>query len=580
MRDISIFTRLYKLYFSKYLRSLIFLTLLVVLFVALGSINPYLFGVLIDTMINQDFQAFHTALILYVSLNLIVSSIGIVKERITSIFSYKVSSQIKERLFKKVIYLKCVSREKYSTGELMQRIQGDSDGVVRFYIDALTNILSVIFNLAISIYFILSISPVNAVLSLLNIPLIFILNKVFKKGIARVVKAQNIHNDQRMSFLHESVENYQHVKVFCLEDEKINNHQVNILDGLDILRKNLNISNAMGIIKNFINAVINYGLFYIFAFLIHRGSLTIGQMVSYNVYVTRLYDAISKISSLNLDSISVRMSLERIEQIENELNELVSENETLDFSDMPEIKFISHLCFNKVHFAYNVTEPVLKGISLEIDKNGFYSIVGKNGSGKSTLFRLIAKFYDVENDYIYINGIDINKLSIDYIRREIIYVSKDVYIVNGSIKDNLMVSNSAATFNELEECCKKVGLYEDILSFENGFETLLGVNGNQLSSGQKQKLNFARALLKKGSIFILDEATSDLDGLAEQDFIYIIKKLSSNYIVILITHKISSVIHSDEIFVIDDGIIKESGNHHSLMHRNGLYRDMFYGIDS
>jgi len=577
MKNILLFIKLYKVFFREHLFMLIFLTFLVILFVFVSSLNPYLFGILIDMMAKQQFDSFQNVLILYVGLNLLILLIGIIKERTSSIFSYKVSSQIKEKIHKKIMYMKCASHEKYSTGELMQRLQNDSSSIVTFYIDVSTSILSIVFNFAVSIYFIIGISPINAILSLVNIPLIFILNKLFRKRIAAVVKNQNKNNDERMSILHESIDNYKHVKIFCFEKEKADIYRKNLNSGLEILIKNLNITNAMGTIKGIIDAIISYGLFYIFALLIFRGVLTIGQMVSYNMYVTRLYDAIAKMSSMNINFISVRISLERIEQIESELSELTCCGEIDIVSDVQNKAFISSICFNKLFFSYSDNEPILRKISFSIDKKGFYSIVGVNGSGKSTLLALLMKLYDIDDDSIYINSIDINMISIRFIRKEIVYVSKDVYIINGSIKENLLINNPDISPFELDECCKKVGLYEDIVALEEGFNTLLGINGIQLSSGQKQKLNFARALLKKGSLYILDEATSDLDGVAEQDFIRMIRELSNNYIVILIAHRISSVIHSDEIIVLNNGSISGIGNHISLMQENEIYQDMFYG---
>lgn len=201
--------------------------------------------------------------------------------------------------------------------------------------------------------------------------------------------------------------------------------------------------------------------------------------------------------------------------------------------------------------------------------------MGENGCGKSTLLKILFGLYHVDSGMFFINGLDINLLPIEYIRKEIIYTSKEIFIIDDTIKNNLKLANENATDKDIEQACECSGLKSDFDLFDKKIDTILGAGGMQLSSGQKQKMNFARALLRKGSVYIFDEITSDLDGVAEKNIVEKIRELAVNNIVFFITHRTYPLTYSDNIFVLKDGRILHSGNHIELLKKSEYYKELF-----
>ena len=215
-----------------------------------------------------------------------------------------------------------------------------------------------------------------------------------------------------------------------------------------------------------------------------------------------------------------------------------------------------------------------------MDSPGFYSFVGKNGCGKSTLAKLLIKLYVVDSGYMEINGIDYNNCFIDSLRENITYIQKEDFFLNDTIYNNLSLANERATAEDIYRACQTVGIDEFINSLPDKYDTLVGEGGSTLSSGQRQKLNIARALLKKSKILIFDETTANLDGKSEKNVISILKKMSKHSIVIFISHKVSSIVQSDRIFLMESGSIIDSGTHEQLSKNNNIYKELFKYSDS
>lgn len=222
---------------------------------------------------------------------------------------------------------------------------------------------------------------------------------------------------------------------------------------------------------------------------------------------------------------------------------------------------------------------VLTDMSISIDEFGLYSIVGPNGCGKSTFAKLLIKLYDVESGYIYINEEDYSELSYDFIRSHITYVQKEEFFFNDTILNNIRLGNPNTTDEEIFKTCKEVGLDEYINTLPEKYETIIGEGGSTLSSGQKQKLSIIRALLRDTPIYIFDEITANLDGKAERDIIGIIKEHSKKSIILFISHKVSSIIDSDKIFVFEDGRVVDSGSHDYLLKNSNTYKELFENKD-
>ena len=231
--------------------------------------------------------------------------------------------------------------------------------------------------------------------------------------------------------------------------------------------------------------------------------------------------------------------------------------------------------FQNVHFTYTDQE-VLHGISFTIAPGERVGFVGSSGSGKSTIFNLISRLYPVQQGKILIDDVDIASLSYASLRTHLALIPQDPYIFNFSILENLKVSRLNASMEEMIDACKKADIYERIMEFPAAFETEVGEGGVVLSGGEKQRLAIARSLLKNSNILLFDEATSALDNVTQDRVQKAIYGLDRSKTILIIAHRLSTVVHCDKIVVIDDGAVVDIGTHTELLDRCSKYQELFH----
>ena len=227
-----------------------------------------------------------------------------------------------------------------------------------------------------------------------------------------------------------------------------------------------------------------------------------------------------------------------------------------------------------VRFAYQEKE-VLHGISMVIPENSFVALVGPSGSGKSTIARLIASLWDVTSGSISLGGTDIRRISQEAYADKIAFVSQDNYLFNMTVRENIRIGRPSATDAEVEEAARKSGCHDFILGLENGYDTLVGSSGGHLSGGERQRISIARAMLKAAPIVILDEATAYTDPENEAVIQRSVSRLTAGKTLIVIAHRLSTVVDADRIYVIRDGQIDDAGTHEELLSHHGLYKKMW-----
>ena len=250
-------------------------------------------------------------------------------------------------------------------------------------------------------------------------------------------------------------------------------------------------------------------------------------------------------------------------------------NLTPDIRDAVDAVEIDHfkgkVIYDKVNFSYEKDIPVLKDISLQLEPGKTVALVGISGGGKSTICALLPRFYDVISGAITIDNVDIRKIKLDFLRRHIGIVQQELYMFNGTVKENIAYGKPGAGDDEIIAAAKKAHIHDFIMELPNQYDTLVGERGVRLSGGQKQRISIARVFLKDPEILILDEATSALDNESERKIQQALAELSVGRATLVIAHRLSTIRNADEIIVIENGSAVERGNHAELMKLNGVY---------
>lgn len=566
----SAFYSFYQRYFRHRLLFVAGLLALIIFGVATGNINPYLYGKIIDFITTGNLASLRIYIVIYFFATIVSAGLGMLEGYMGQIFSFVVTNEVKKELFNKIMRMRFKRLDEYTVGELISRLESDADTVVGYYINVATSIVMIIFNLIVSVYFVLAISTALSAVAVLFIPSTMIITLIYRKKFRKLAKKQKEFFDKYFGFVNESFSNIKGMRSYQLEDNIGEKFIKFIEKNLKLTKQSTKLENMMSVLNKLISTVFTLAIIYLSAIFIFEGKLTIGSMVAFNTYINKLFDAVSRILDLNIDAQNVAVCLGRIESIQKEPDEFQLYIDDGKISWLP----IENIHINGLSFKYK-EQYVLTGLSMHLSRPGFYGIVGKNGCGKSTLAKLLIRFYDADEGAIQFNGVDQREFSLKYIRENITYIQKEVFITNDSLINNIKVANPEISDSEIIKACERVGLSEIVETLPDGYNTRLGENGSSLSSGQKQRINIARALIRKSSVILLDEVTSDLDGKSEKEIVSLIHEMANQSLIIFISHKLTSIVSSDKIFVMHHGVLQAQGTHEQLIAEDKLYQDLF-----
>ncbi len=267
-----------------------------------------------------------------------------------------------------------------------------------------------------------------------------------------------------------------------------------------------------------------------------------------------------------------KASLERLNSIFDEEPDIYNYPDTNYKID--ELK--GEIEFDKLTFSYpDEDEPILKDISFKIESGQTVAFIGRTGSGKSTIARLILRLFNSDRESLYLDGHDINKVPLETIRENTAFVPQDNFLFSTTIGKNIAFHNPETDIELIKQAAREASVYDNIIDFPEGFDTILGERGVTLSGGQQQRVALARALIKRPDILILDDSLSAVDTRTEETILNNLEDIMAERTTILIAHRISTIKNADKIFVLDDGTIIEEGDHESLLDNEGLYYDLY-----
>ena len=369
----------------------------------------------------------------------------------------------------------------------------------------------------------------------------------------------------------ESLRNIELVKSLGLtrqEVSRLNKNTYKIL-GLELkkVKRIRSISFIQGTMVNTLRQVI----LFILMWLIFKDSMNAGQLVTMQIFSFFVFGPLQEIGNILLSYREAEASL-------NNFHNLMQKAPEPEPANPKPLNSIETLAFKDVSFKHQTaSQKAIDGINFNVNVGETIAFVGPSGSGKSTLMKLLVGLYRPQEGKILYNGLDETEIHFDDLRKQIGFVTQDTNLFSGTIRENLVFVNPAATEAELHEVLEKASCTNLVKRAEKGLDTMIGEGGLKLSGGEKQRLSIARALLRKPHLLIFDEATSALDSLTEEEITETIREISSRkgQITILIAHRLSTIMHADRIYVLEQGYVEETGTHESLLEQKGLYFAMW-----
>lgn len=563
--------RLALTYTAGYSHLYLVILLIILLGVILNMSIPYIYGQVIDQITALNFDKSLRYIILYGTIMIICSILSIIESKLAYVINGKIEKKYKDILFSKILNMQVPFLEQFDSGVLISRLNSDLATVISYNTELLTSIVFVLFNFMVPVCFILSISLQLSILSFVFLPMSTVIYLLFRKRQNKIAYERQNLSDNYYSFQSNIFKGLQALKGLRIEKKIEQSFNIYTKKNYDIELKSINLTNIVGLCNEVTNNVFGIVIILLSAILILKGSLTVGLMVSFNIYINKLFSSIASIQKIRLNEELLVVALERLSTILDS----PQEGHTLngEFASSCNTANVISLDLRNISFGYE-EKKILDEVNLFVEGNGLYSIVGKNGCGKTTLLKLLLKYYEPKSGSIYINKYPYSTLSSLDIRNLITYITKESFVLQDSIKNNISI-NTELSDKVAKDILKKVGLLDLIENLPNGIDTLLTNAETLLSSGMKQKLAFARAIAIGSPIMVLDEITSDLDGDSENQILSVINELSHNHIIISVSHKKAMVLNSKKIFVLNEGRIIASGKFNNLSDSCELFRLLF-----
>lgn len=520
--------------------------------------------------LNVDFAQLGVMIALLLLAYVITSSLTYLQGKFSAGLSQAAVKNIRRDLLGRLIRLPVRFTDTHSHGDLISRMTNDAENISNSVSQALNSLISgviiIIGSLAVMLYF----SPVLTLLSLTSIVLAIFASYFMSMYMRKYFRQQQNQLGNLNGHIEEMITGFYTVTAFGKQADSLNvfNNISSDLKKSGI--KSQIISGAVGPVMNIIS---NTGFLIIAVFggsLAFKGVITIGTIQAFILYTKQFSRSINEIANQYALIQTAIAGAERIFEVLDEETE--SDTNTVPFK----AEYIAgDISFKDVNFSYTAGRPVLKNFSLEIKSGEKVAFVGATGSGKTTIVNLLMKYYDDYSGAITVDGVDIKSVNRHELRRAIAVVLQDTVLFSGSVEDNIKYGRPDASIDEMQDAAIFANADNFIEKLPDDYRTILSENGGSLSSGQRQLLAIARAMLANPKILILDEATSNVDTRTELDLQSAMTRLMKNRTSIIIAHRISTIRDADKIVVIENGQIAETGGHEELIALKGAYYNLY-----
>jgi ATP-binding cassette subfamily B protein len=571
-------------YLSRYKALILLALLLAAVNQVFSLLNPYILGnYLIDPFANKAkyfrdnglnnefYRGVLIGLLLIIGTAMVSRIAKAFQDYVVNVVIQKFGADLYTDGLRHALRLPFQDFEDQRSGEtlsVLQKVRADCEKFI-------TNFVNVLFATLVGIVFVVivafKLSPMLPVIYLIGSVVLALLTSLLSRKIKIIQKTIVKETTALAGSTTESLRNIELIKSLGLTQQEIQRLNTNTFKILKLELKKVksirSISFIQGTFVNFLQQCIMFSLLY---YVFHE-QITVGQMMMMQFYSFFIFGPLQELGNVIL---SYREAEASLANLQNLLSRPVERK-----PDHPvTIKDIESLRFENVRFQHqSATRAALEEISFHVKRGETIAFVGPSGSGKTTLVKLLVGLYHPNVGTVYYNENSGSDIDFDEMRHKIGFVTQDTQLFSGTIKENLLFVNPAATDDMIDDVLQKAACYNLLSRAENGIETVIGEGGLKLSGGERQRLSIARALLRNPNLMIFDEATSALDSLTEEEISNTIRHITDQrqHITVMIAHRLSTIMHADRIYVLEKGKIIETGSHHDLLDEKGLYYAMW-----
>ncbi|MDD3607030.1 MAG: ABC transporter ATP-binding protein [Candidatus Cloacimonas acidaminovorans] len=485
--------------------------------------------------------------------------------------SHSIEKSLRQDFYDHLLTLSQNFFNKSKTGDLMAYATNDLNAVRMLFGMGLISAMDIVLMTVASFAFMISINGKLTLLAVIPMPIISLTVMYFGKKVHTRFRAVQESFAVLSGRVQETISGIRIVKAFCQEKTELKK-----IDDVshDFVNQNMALAKIAGVFHPFMGFIVSISMIITIYFggkSAIRGEISVGGFIAFFQYLGMLVwpmIAIGRIVDIYQRGTASLKRLNEIFEIKPEIDDA--------FADERITHLEGKILFQNLSFRYDDNLPLIfKDITAGIEVGKTLAIVGPTGCGKTTLIELLVRIYNPPRNSIYVDDYELYTIPLNVLRRDIVLVPQDIFLFSESIADNIRLGNPEASDEEVFEAARIAQVYDEIMEFEQKFETVVGERGVTLSGGQKQRVAIARALLTNPNILILDDALSAVDTKTERRILNRLIEIRKGKTTLIIAHRISSLQHSDLIIVINEGIIAEQGTHQNLLAKGGLYKDLY-----
>ena len=564
-------------YARPYWREFLLVLVIMLASIAYDILSPLIVG-RIEEMVKDSFEV--SALFRWVAVYAGILIVSLVCTYAESIIlqktGQKILSALRQELFTHIEGLSHEQLNNIPVGKLVTRVTNDTNAISMMFTNILVNMMKNAFVVAGVLVAMLMLNYALTLIVLCFVPFLVLFTVIFRQFTRKVFRTVKDRTTDINTYLSENLSGIKITQIFNQEDRKLS----------EFLDKSGQLAKAKR------NQIFVFGIFRPMVYMLNIASVlcllylggkgyiqggsflgqtfTSGTIVSFYMFISRFYDPIQTLAEQFNQLQSALASAEKIFSVFDIKPEVV---DAPDAVELEEIR--GEIEFRDVWFAYVPGEWVLRGVSFHVSPRQTVAFVGSTGSGKTTILSLICRNYDIQKGQILIDGIDIRKIKISSLRRHFGQMLQDVFLFSGTIRSNIVLREDRFTDGEIWEACRYVNADSFLNKLEGGLDEIVRERGNNFSSGQRQLLSFARTIIHRPEVMILDEATANIDTETEILIQDSLEKMKNIGTMLIVAHRLSTIQHADNIILLSHGEILEEGTHQELLHRKGRYYQLY-----